>query len=224
MCSHAGEQCQHTAPMSRVHGVLLLLPASCCSPLRVKSFHKMQYNNMSVCCETQCLSGLTMLGGRNLFRKKEKKGKKHTQKKAPTIQRRWLFSLAFFFFFFSLNPHSRGGFYSPQQFTPLTAKALEEVPPTTRQFVLTLDADAGRIFWSLWVRSIDLGRVSSQKPLLAALSSGDVMRRERERRGRVPSAPTPRVNRLWAHTGYFLPHTHTHWILCDLMHVVIYDL
>ena len=104
MCSHAGEQCQHTAPMSRVHGVLLLLPASCCSPLRVKSFHKMQYNNVSVCCETQCLSGLTMLGGRNLFRKKEKKGKKHTQKKAPTIQRRWLFSLAFFFFFFFSEP------------------------------------------------------------------------------------------------------------------------
>lgn len=43
------------------------------------------------------------------------------------------------------------------------------------------------------MRSIDLGRVSSQKPLLAALSSGDVMRRERGSggRGESPEHPDP---------------------------------
>lgn len=48
-------------------------------------------------------------------------------------------------------------------------------------------------FCSVWVRSIDLGRVSSQKPLLAALSSGDVMRRERGSggRGESPEHPDP---------------------------------
>lgn len=46
-------------------------------------FHKISNNNMSVRSETQCLWDLTMLGGRNLFKKKEKK-----KKKAPTIQRR----------------------------------------------------------------------------------------------------------------------------------------
>lgn len=131
-------------------------------------FHKISNNNVSVRSETQCLWDLTMLGGRNLFRKKKKKHQ-------PSSGGDSSLPLSLFFLWtstaevlFSAAVHSS---YS---------KALEEVPLTTRQFVLTLDADAGWIFfWSVWVRSIDLGRVSSQKPLLAALSSGDVMRRER---------------------------------------------
>lgn len=148
-------------------------------------FHKISNNNMSVRSETQCLWDLTMLGGRNLFKKKEKK-----KKKAPTIQRRWLFSLSLFF-----SEPAQPRFYSPQQFIPLTAKRSKKCRRRADSlFWRWMQMRGGFFFfWSVWVRSINLGRVSSQKPLLAALSSGDVMRRERGSGGggESPEHPDP---------------------------------